>query len=89
MNVYDPKADYGMIRNNLGSKIRINFYADKYDALEGCHLLVIATEWSEFKNADLAKVKKRLKELNIVDGRNIFKVADMKKKGFNYLSVGR
>ncbi len=89
MNVYDPKADYGMIRNNLGSKIRINFYADKYDALEGCHLLVIATEWSEFKNADLAKVKKRLKESNIVDGRNIFKVADMKKKGFNYLSVGR
>ncbi len=89
MNVYDPKADYGMIRNNLGSKIRINFYADKYDALEGCHLLVIATEWNEFKNADLAKVKKRLKESNIVDGRNIFKVADMKKKGFNYLSVGR
>ncbi len=89
VSVYDPKADYGIIRNNFSNRIKIKFHEDKYDAMEDCHALIIATEWDEFKNADLAKVKRLLKVPNIVDGRNIFKVDRMRKEGFNYLSVGR
>jgi len=51
--------------------------------------LVIATEWAEFKNVDLTQIKKSMKKANIIDGRNIFDKKEMKKIGFNYLSVGR
>jgi len=50
---------------------------------------VIMTEWKQFKQVDLNKIKSLLKAPNIVDGRNLFEVQEMKKMGFNYISVGR
>ncbi|MFA6097224.1 MAG: UDP-glucose/GDP-mannose dehydrogenase family protein [Candidatus Paceibacterota bacterium] len=89
INVYDPKADYDVVREVLGGKINIAFHRDKYEAARGCHALIITTEWEEFKSADLERISGLLFEANIIDGRNIFKVDDMKKRGFNYISVGR
>jgi UDPglucose 6-dehydrogenase len=57
--------------------------------VEGSDCLVIVTEWPEFKEVDLEKVKKALNCPCIVDGRNLFKVKDMKKMGFKYIPVGR
>ncbi|MPM82916.1 UDP-glucose 6-dehydrogenase TuaD [bioreactor metagenome] len=51
--------------------------------------LVIVTEWPEFKEVDLEKIKSLMNKPNIVDGRNVFDVETMKKLGFEYLSVGR
>jgi len=89
VNTYDPIADYKKFVLNNNFRKKINFYFDKYDALENCDALIIATEWDEFKNADLKKVKKLLKKPNIVDGRNIYNPNKIKKLGFRYLSVGR
>lgn len=89
INVYDPKADYNIVREVLGGKISVGFHRDKYEAAEGCHALVITTEWDEFRSADLERISEALSEANIIDGRNMFKVNDMKEKGFNYISVGR
>ena len=70
-------------------KHQINFCSDKYSALKNCQALIVATEWNEFKNADLKKVKKFLKKPNIIDGRNIYNLDKIKEIGFNYLSIGR
>ena len=67
----------------------LNIVDDMYECLKEAECLVIVTEWKQFKQADLLKIKSLLKSPNIVDGRNIFKVEEMKKLGFNYLSVGR
>jgi len=67
----------------------LNIVDDMYECLKEAECLVIVTEWKQFKQADLLKIKSLLKSPNIVDGRNIFKVEQMKKLGFNYLSVGR
>ena len=74
-------------RNNFRNKV--NFHSNKYDALKNCDALIIVTEWDEFRKADLKKVKEKLKKLIIVDGRNIYEVEKMKKKGFRYISIGR
>ncbi len=86
IKAYDP------IANENAKKIlpkEIIFCDNSYKALEESNVLLIATDWDEFKKADLLKVKKLLKYPNIVDGKNIYNPAKMKKMGFNYISVGR
>jgi UDPglucose 6-dehydrogenase len=60
-----------------------------YEACRGADALVILTEWDEFKELDLKRVKKLLKYPVIFDGRNIFEPENMKKLGFRYYSIGR
>ncbi len=62
---------------------------DPYSAVTGCDALVIVTEWNEFRDLDLKRVKQLLKYPNIVDGRNIYEPQAMKKLGFNYVCIGR
>jgi UDPglucose 6-dehydrogenase len=62
---------------------------DAYAVCKGADCLLILTEWNEFKEMDLAKVKKLMRHPLVVDGRNIYDPAEMKKKGFQYLSIGR
>jgi UDPglucose 6-dehydrogenase len=51
--------------------------------------LVIATEWSEFANVDLAVVKEKMRTPIIFDGRNLFDPQTMAQLGFRYHSIGR
>ncbi|MCK5122951.1 MAG: UDP-glucose/GDP-mannose dehydrogenase family protein [Candidatus Pacebacteria bacterium] len=89
INAYDPKINYEEFVNKNNFKNKINFYSDKYDALKNCDILLIVTEWNEFKKADLEKIKILLKKPIVIDGRNIYEDNKMKKLGFRYLSVGR
>jgi hypothetical protein len=62
--------------------------ADKsYSALKGADALVIATEWSEFREPDFARMRKLMKTPVIFDGRNIYSPDQMKAQGFTYYSV--
>jgi UDPglucose 6-dehydrogenase len=65
------------------------FCNDPYSTVTGCDALVVVTEWNEFRDLDLKKVKKLLKLPNIIDGRNIYEPEEMKKMGFRYICVGR
>jgi UDPglucose 6-dehydrogenase len=56
---------------------------------EGASALVIATEWDAFRALDLARIKNALSEPTVVDLRNIYSPAAMRKRGFRYFSVGR
>ncbi len=81
---YDPAAN---LRQKFGD--RITHCRDKYEAVRGAEILLILTEWKEFVEADLAKVKKLMATPKIVDGRNVFDPKKMRKAGFQYSSVGR
>lgn len=67
----------------------IIFAKDAYDAVKGSDLLMVLTEWNEFKEMDLAKVKGLMKDKYILDGRNIYDPATVKALGFDYKGVGR
>lgn len=86
VKAYDPIASENA-KKILSEKII--FCGNSYEALEGSDALLIATDWDEFKRADLLKIKKLLKRPNIIDGKNIYSPAKMKKVGFSYISVGR
>lgn len=83
ITVYDPVA---CLKDNDEN---IVFSDDYYEAVKDAECLVIVTEWSDFKDVDLTKIKSLMKLPNIVDGRNIFEKSEMEKFGFKYIGVGR
>jgi len=67
----------------------IEFCNDPYEVCKGADALIILTEWNEFKEMDLKKIKSLLSSPIIIDGRNIYSPEDLKKEGFTYISIGR
>jgi UDPglucose 6-dehydrogenase len=68
---------------------KVEYCQDPYGVAKDADCLVIATEWDEFKEMDLAKIKQLMNHPTIVDGRNIYDPKKMIGMGFNYRSVGR
>jgi UDPglucose 6-dehydrogenase len=60
-----------------------------YDAVEGADVVVIMTEWDQFRALDLDRIKLLLKQPVMVDLRNVYRPEDMKARGFRYSSIGR
>ena len=60
-----------------------------YDAVEGADVVVILTEWDQFRALDLDRVKLLLNQPVMVDLRNVYRPEDMKARGFRYTSIGR
>lgn len=85
IKVYDPKA----MKKAKTVLSKVEYSRDPYALCKGCDCLFIATEWDEFKKLNLLKVKKMLKRPLIIDSRNIYSLEEMRKLGFNYISVGR
>lgn len=67
----------------------VEICSDVYEMAHGCDALVVVTEWNEFKQLDLEKVKGLLNSPVIYDGRNIYDPAVMKEMGFVYRAIGR
>jgi UDPglucose 6-dehydrogenase len=67
----------------------VDFKDDPYDVAEGADVLVIITEWDQFRALDLDRIKLLMNAPVMVDLRNIYKPADMRARGFAYSSVGR
>jgi UDPglucose 6-dehydrogenase len=87
VSVYDPK---GMERAREVAEIKAaRFCNTALDAVDGAEALVIATEWEEFANVDLAVVKQKMTTPIVFDGRNLFDAPTMAKVGFRYHSIGR
>jgi len=68
---------------------QVKYCEDSYDAAKGADALVIVTEWNQFRNLDLDRIKKLLKEPYFFDLRNIYDPQKLREKGFRYFSVGR
>lgn len=68
---------------------RITVAPKPYDALQGAHGLVIATEWSNYRRPAFGRMAELMAERVIFDGRNLFRPADLAEHEFTYFSVGR
>jgi UDPglucose 6-dehydrogenase len=101
---YAPSTDIINALQESGAKIRaydpeameeakkilkdITYCKDAYDVAKDSDCLCIVTEWDEFKNMDLKKIKDLLRSPIIIDGRNIFEKDKIEKLGFKYKGIG-
>lgn len=83
---FDPEGMEN-VKKQIGDKI--SYVENQYDALDGADALLIATEWSVFKNPDFKVIKEKLNSPVIFDGRNLFNLSDIQEKGVYYSSIGR
>ncbi len=100
-----PSIDIAESLNQSGAKVRaydpvamevarpllpgVEMFNEPYEMAKDCDALMVVTEWNEFKQLDLEKVKNVLKSPVIYDGRNIYDPKIMKEIGFTYRAVGR
>jgi UDPglucose 6-dehydrogenase len=85
IRAYDPVA----MQDARKTYPRITYCKDAYEAIKGAEAVVIATEWNQFRNLDLSKIKKTAKGKFFFDLRNIYEPERLIKMGFSYYSVGR
>ncbi len=67
----------------------VEYGKDAYDVAEGADVLVLVTEWNQFRRLDLQRIKGLLKSPIFIDLRNVYDPDQMKRLGFNYCGVGR
>jgi len=85
IKAYDPKS----VQKAKEVLRDVIYCSNPYEAAKDADALVILTEWSEFKDLDLKRIKSLMKHSLIIDGRNIFNPEEVKKHGFAYISIGR
>jgi len=68
---------------------RLAYFEDAYAALEGADALVIVTEWNEFRSPDFDRMRKLLRNPIVFDGRNLYEPQAMRRRRFEYYSIGR
>jgi len=86
VTVFDPEGMEN-VKNMIGDKVE--FAADQYSALNNADALLIATEWSVFRNPDFDKIDTLLKNKVVFDGRNLYDLEKMIDMGYYYNSIGR
>lgn len=86
VQAYDPEA-MNECRRIIGDKIE--YYENKYDALQNADALILLTEWKEFRLPDWNVVANKMHRKLILDGRNIFDKDDLAEHGFEYHCIGK
>lgn len=82
---YDPVAAENVRKEGH----RVTLMDNPYAVAEGADVLVLMTEWNEFKNLDMKKIRTSMKTPVLVDGRNLYDPDDMREMGFVYRGMGR
>ena len=85
VRAYDPKA-MPVLKAQMNT---IQYCKDPYAVATGADALLVVTEWDEFRQLDLDRLKSLMRRPVIVDGRNIFDPRAMRDRGFVYRGVGR
>jgi UDPglucose 6-dehydrogenase len=85
IKAYDP-----IVKNIPDKNLTHVLYSESaYDAAADTDLVIVLTEWNEFRQLDLEKLAKLMKKPVMIDGRNIFDLEEIKKHGITYYGVGR
>lgn len=87
INAFDPVAMKECREKYVGDKI--TYCNTLYDAIKGADGVIIMTEWNEFRELDLADVKRLMRDHFFLDARNIYQPAVMQAMGFAYYGIGR
>ena len=85
VRAFDPVA----LENFAKLFPQVTYCADPYQVAEGSDVLVLMTEWNQFRQLELDRIKSLLRSPKIVDLRNIYEPERMRHAGFQYVSVGR
>ncbi len=88
LKIHDPKA-IPNIKKVIKEDENLKYVDSPYKACENAEALIIVTEWDEYRELDLNKIKEIMKTPIIIDGRNIFKPEEVIKLGFEYYCMGR
>ena len=87
IRVHDPESLKHL--SQVIEHTNVTGYEDKYEALHQTDALVLATEWSEYRNPEFQKMEKLLKNKIIFDGRNQYNPTELRTSGWNYICLGR
>jgi UDPglucose 6-dehydrogenase len=85
VRAYDPAAGE-RARTDIP---RVSIVSNPYDAVDGADALCVITPWNEFKQANMGRVAEIMRSPVLLDGRNLYKPAEMMELGFTYVGVGR
>jgi UDPglucose 6-dehydrogenase len=85
VRAYDPAA----MERSRSVLPDIEYMEDAYEVAAGADALVVVTEWNEFRDLDLGRVKRSMRMPVVIDGRNIYDPAVMRRLGFTYRGIGR
>ena len=85
VHAYDPAA-MAHVRSRFS---KLACFDDPYAAAAGADVLVLMTEWNEFRNIDLPRIHQALGSARLLDCRNVYDPQEMATLGFDYVSVGR
>ena len=83
VSYYEPTG----IKNNF-DKIKVAYFNNIKDACKNSDLLIIHTEWNEFKQLNFNMLNNK-KKFKIYDLRNLYSPSKMKNKNIKYFSIGR
>lgn len=86
ITVFDPEGMEN-VKAQIGDKV--SYAPNQYEALTGADALLIATEWSVFRNPDFERMEEKLANKVIFDGRNLYDLQKMIDLGYYYNSIGR
>jgi UDPglucose 6-dehydrogenase len=85
VQAYDPEGMDEAKKLLIG----VDYLSSPYEAIDGADVMVIVTEWDQFRALDLDRAKASLKTPIVVDLRNVYKANEMRARGFTYSSIGR
>ena len=85
MQAYDPAA----MEQAAGVLPEVSYRSDAYSAADAADALVLLTEWNQFRNLDLARLKTQMRRPVLLDLRNVCEPELVEAFGFHYEGVGR
>jgi UDPglucose 6-dehydrogenase len=87
VRAFDPVATETARRTLIG--MNVTYCASPYEVCDGADALILVTEWNEFKQLDMERIRKSMRTPVLMDGRNIYDPEKMRELGFVYRGVGR
>lgn len=88
IKAHDPEA-IKEAKRVFGNNPSIEYFDNHYDALKDADCMALITEWFVYRNPDFERISQQLKSSVVFDGRNQYNPAEMKRMGFEYVSIGR
>ena len=89
LRLYDPQAMPNTQKVFPASKEDLTYCSSAYEAAQGAQALLLLTEWEEFRQLDLQRVREMVEVPILVDGRNLYDPDTVRRAGFEYVSIGR
>jgi len=85
IQVYDPVA-MDEVRILFGDTI--TYCRSLEESAQSSSMIILVTEWDEFRNVDFGKLGKKMHHKIMIDGRNIYEGDELREEGFDYTGVG-